>query len=47
MPLGRFSNLVTRRTMSTHERLIRSLVDSLREGKEPPVTAEEGRKPCG
>jgi predicted dehydrogenase len=37
-------NLVTRRTISTHERLIRGLVDSLRERKEPPVTGEEGRE---
>jgi predicted dehydrogenase len=36
--------LVARRTMGTHDRLIRSLVDSLREGKDPPVTGEEGRE---
>jgi predicted dehydrogenase len=37
-------SLLTRRTMSTHERLIHSLVDSLREGKDPPVTGAEGRE---
>jgi 2-alkyl-3-oxoalkanoate reductase len=37
-------NLLTRRTMSTHERLIRRLVETLRKGLDPPVTSEEGRE---
>ena len=41
---GTTLKLLGRRTMSTHERLIRSFVNALREGKDPPVTAEEGRE---
>jgi predicted dehydrogenase len=37
-------SLLTKRYQSTHSRLIREFVESLKKGTEPPVSAQEGRE---